>query len=226
MTPDGEVPRGYGGEDPIAGLDAALEDGAGFVAVDAVDPRQAAQLVEAARERGAAVAVASPNGPKGTPNLTPFVFLRPGSGGGLLYSPTTRTEGLLTNADVAPTLLDALGAPVPPEMSGRAAEVRPGDVESAELLQRRLWLVEDKGFQVGAWWEFCGHSPWRWGQRRGRRGSPGPCSHWRRCQPGRCSPPPSRLRSAVRRRVDRALRRWDDGSPGGSPARSPGRSPG
>jgi hypothetical protein len=148
MTPDGEVPRGYGGEDPIAGLDAALDDGAGFVAVDAVDPRQAAQLVEAARETGAAVAVASPNGPKGTPNLTPFVFLRPGSGGGLLYSPATRTEGLLTNADVAPTLLDALGATVPPEMSGRAAEVRPGDVESAELLQRRLWLVEDKGFQV------------------------------------------------------------------------------
>jgi hypothetical protein len=144
MTPDGEVPRGY--EDPIAGLDAALEDGAGFVAVDAVDPRQAAQLVEAARETGATVAVASPNGPKGTPNLTPFTLVGPGKG--LLYSPVTRTEGLLTNADVAPTLLDALGAPVPPEMSGRAAEVRPGDVESAELLQRRLWLVEDKGFQV------------------------------------------------------------------------------
>jgi hypothetical protein len=144
MTPDGEVPRGY--EGPIAGLDAALEDGAGFVAVDAVDPRQAAQLVEAARETGATVAVASPNGPKGTPNLTPFTLVGPGKG--LLYSPVTRTEGLLTNADVAPTLLDALGAPVPPEMSGRAAEVRPGDVESAELLQRRLWLVEDKGFQV------------------------------------------------------------------------------
>ncbi|MFL5991005.1 MAG: hypothetical protein ACJ73W_03310 [Rubrobacteraceae bacterium] len=171
MTPDGEVPRGYGGEDPIAGLDAALEDGAGFVAVDALDPRQAAQLVEAARETGAAVAVASPNGPKGTPNLTPFVFLRPRNGGGLLYSPTTRTRGLLTNADVAPTLLDALGVPIPPEMSGRAAEVRPGDVESAELLQRRLWLVEDKGFRVwgvvGVLWALAlavGTA------RRGRRG--------------------------------------------------------
>ena len=171
MTPDGEVPRGYGGEDPIADLDAALEDGAGFVAVDAVDPRQAAQLVEAARETGAAVAVASPNGPKGTPNLTPFVFLRPSSGGDLLYSPTTRTQGLLTNTDVAPTLLDALGAPVPPEMSGRAAEVRPGDVESVELLQRRLWFVEDKGFRVwgvvGVLWALAlvvGTA------RRGRRG--------------------------------------------------------
>jgi hypothetical protein len=142
------VPRNYGGEDPVAGLDDALEDGAGFVAANAGDPQQASELVEAAREAGAVVALASPNGPPGTPNLTPFALARPGNGGGLLYSPATRTEGLLTNADVAPTLLDALGVPVPPEMSGRAAEVRPGDVESAELLQRRLWFVEDKGFRV------------------------------------------------------------------------------
>jgi len=144
MNPDGEVPRNYGAED----LDDALEDGAGFVAVDAEDPQQAAELVEAAREMGATVALASPNGPSGTPNLTPFALVRPGNGAGLLYSPATRTEGLLTNADVAPTLLDALGVPVPPEMSGRATEARPGDAESAELLQRRLWFVEDKGFRV------------------------------------------------------------------------------
>jgi hypothetical protein len=148
MDSDGEVPHSYGSEDPVAGLDAALEVGAGLVAANAGDPQQAAELVEAAREAGAVVALASPNGPPGTPNLTPFALARPGNGGGLLYSPATRTQGLLTNADVAPTLLDALGVPVPPEMSGRAAEVRPGDVESAELLQRRLWFVEDKGFRV------------------------------------------------------------------------------
>jgi hypothetical protein len=150
MDSDGEVSHSYGSEDPVAGLDAALEVGAGLVAVDAGDPQRAAQLVEAAREAGAVVALASPNGPQGTPNLTPFALVRPGNGGGLLYSPATRTEGLLTNADVAPTLLDALGVPVPPEMSGRAAEVRPGDAESAELLQRRLWFVEDRGFRVWA----------------------------------------------------------------------------
>jgi len=148
MTRDGEVPRSYGGEDPVASLDTALEAGAGLVAVDAGDPQRAAELVKAAREKGAIVAVASPNGPPGTPNLTPFALARPGNGDGLLYSPATRTEGLLTNADVAPTLLDALGVPVPPEMSGRAAEVSPGDAESAELLQRRLWFVEDKGVRV------------------------------------------------------------------------------
>lgn len=148
MNSEGEVPLSYENEDPRAGLDAALEDGAGFVAVDAGNPRQAAQLAEAARERGAVVALASPNGPPGTPSLTPFTLARPGGEGGLLYSPTTRTQGLLTNADVAPTVLDALEIPVPPEMAGRAAEVRPGEVETADLLQHRLWFVEDKGFQV------------------------------------------------------------------------------
>jgi hypothetical protein len=146
MTPDGEVPRSYDGEDPLANLGEALANGADFVAVDAGGPQQAAELVEAAREVGAAVAVASPNGPPGTPNLTPFAQL--GAEGGLLYSPTTRTVGLLTHADVAPTLLDALGMPIPPEMNGRAAEVRAGRAESAELMQRRLWFVEDKGFWV------------------------------------------------------------------------------
>ena len=170
MDSAGEVTRGYGGKDPTSGLDNALEEGAGFVAVDARNPRQAAELVEAARETGAMVAVASPNGPPGTPNLTPFALI--GTGKGLLYSPATRTEGLLTNADVAPTLLDALGVPVPPEMSGRAAEVRPGDTESAELLQRRLWLVEDKGFKVcgvvGALWALALGAGVL---RRGRRGA-------------------------------------------------------
>jgi hypothetical protein len=150
MTSDGEVPRKYGGEGPVANLDAALEDGAGFVAADAGDQQQAAELVEAARETGAILAMASPNGPLGTPNLAPFALVRPGNGRGLLYSLTTRTQGLLTNADVAPTLLDVLGVPIPPEMSGQVAEVRSGRAESAELLQRRLWFVEEKGFRVWA----------------------------------------------------------------------------
>jgi hypothetical protein len=148
MDSDGNVPLSYEDGDPLGGFEAALDDGAGFVAVDAGDPAQAAKLVEAGRRVGAVVAVASPNGPPETPNLTPFALVRPGAEGGLLYSPTTRTEGLLTNADVAPTLLAPLGAPVPPEMSGRGAELRPGGPEAAELLQRRLWFVEESGFKV------------------------------------------------------------------------------
>jgi hypothetical protein len=150
MDSEGEVPLRYGGGDPLDDLEAALDDDAGFIAVDAGDPSQAAELVESARRAGAAVAVASPNGPTGTPNLAPFAVVGSRAGGGLLYSPTTRTAGFLTNADVGPTLLAALGAPVPPEMAGRVAEVRPGRAESAESLQRRLWFVEEKGFQVWA----------------------------------------------------------------------------
>jgi hypothetical protein len=148
MDSDGDVPLRYEGGDPLGGLESALNDGPGFVAVTAGNPAQAAELVEAARRMGTVVAVAAPNGPPETPNLTPLALVRPGTGGGLLYSPTTRTEGLLTNADVAPTLLALLGARVPPEMAGRVAQVRPGGPESAELLQRRLWFVEENGFRV------------------------------------------------------------------------------
>src|SRR3712207_452631 len=106
--------------------------------------------LEAARRSGAIVAVVSPNGPQQTPKLTPFALVQPGTEGGLLYSSTTRTTGLLSNADVAPTLLAILGVPVPPEMEGRVAEMRPGQAQSAELLQRRIWFVEEDGFRVWA----------------------------------------------------------------------------
>jgi hypothetical protein len=149
MDSDGVVPLSYDGADPLGGLESALNDDAGFVAVDAGDPAQAADLVEAARGAEAVVAVVAPNGSPEMPNLTPFALVRPGTEGGLLYSPATRTEGLVTNADVAPTLLALLGAPVPAEMSGRVAEVRAGGPESAERLQRRLWFVEEDGFRVG-----------------------------------------------------------------------------
>ena len=150
MDSEGDVPLRYGGGDPLDDLEAALDQGAGFVAVGAGDPSQAAELVEAARRAGAAVAVVSPDGPPEAPNLAPFALAEPGTEGGLLYSPTTRTVGLLTNSDVAPPLLAVLGVPVPPEMAGRAAEVRPGQAENAELLQRRLWFVEEDGFRVWA----------------------------------------------------------------------------
>ena len=38
---------------------------------------------------------------------------------GLLTSDSTRTDGLVTSTDVAPTILDRLGVPVPPEMNGQ-----------------------------------------------------------------------------------------------------------
>ena len=150
MDSGGDVPLTYEGRDPVADLQSAVDDAAGFIAVKAGDPEQAANLAEAARGADAAVAVATPRGSPEVPKLAPFVLVESGTEGGLLYSPTTRTTGFLTNADVAPTLLALLDVPVPSEMSGRVAEVRPGRAESAELLQRRLWFVEEDGFRVWA----------------------------------------------------------------------------
>ena len=155
MDSEGRVPLSYGGEEPLDGLRSALRDGAGFVAVEAGDAARAARLVEAAREEEATVAVTSPNGSPGGAagrNLAPSALVGPGVEAGLLYSPTTRTEGLLTNADVAPTLLAALDVPPPPEMAGRAAQARPVErpAERAEGLQRRLLFVVEEGFRVWA----------------------------------------------------------------------------
>jgi hypothetical protein len=171
MDSEGLVPIRYGDEAPLRGLEGSLTRGAGLVAVVSDNQQQTAKLVGAARRAGAVVAVTSPSGSPQTPNLAPLALVRPGSEGGLLYSPSTRTRGLLTNADLAPTLLASLGAPVPPEMSGRVAETRPGNPGDAELLQRRLWFVEAQGFRVwaavGVLFGIALAAGGMWGGRRG-----------------------------------------------------------
>jgi hypothetical protein len=53
--------------------------------------------------------------------LTPLVIAGPGFRAGVrLESPTTRRVGLVSNFDIAPTVLEAVGLEVPPEMDGRA----------------------------------------------------------------------------------------------------------
>lgn len=53
--------------------------------------------------------------------LTPLIAAGPGlSAGGSLSSPTTRRTGLISNFDIAPTILEHLGVEAPPEMDGRA----------------------------------------------------------------------------------------------------------
>lgn len=109
----------------------------------------AGRLAEVAREAEATVVVASPNAPMGAGGLTPFVLDGPE---GVLYSPTARTEALVSNADVAPTLLAELGMEPPASMRGRPTKVRPGTREVAERLDERLGerlaFVADKRFEV------------------------------------------------------------------------------
>lgn len=147
MDRDGRVPAFRDAAKPFAGLEEALEGGAGLVAVEASSTAEAGRLAGAALQENATVAVASPNAAPGGADLTPFALW---GEQGLLYSPTTRTEGLISNADLAPTLLTALGMEPPPEMQGRAATVRPGTSGRAERLGGRLTFVERERFVAWA----------------------------------------------------------------------------
>lgn len=70
------------------------------------------------------VLVISPNPPPildGAPGaLTPVIVAGSGIGSGLLTSPTTRQTGLVTNTDIAPTILNYFGAEIPASMTGRS----------------------------------------------------------------------------------------------------------
>jgi hypothetical protein len=62
-------------------------------------------------------------------------------GGTTLYSDSTRTEGVVSSTDVAPTVLRQLGIGVPEEMSGEPIEAR-GDATPAELSELRNRLTD------------------------------------------------------------------------------------
>lgn len=147
MDREGRVPLLYAGESPVRHLEAALAAGAGFVAVTADGPSEAGELAETAVESGAVAAVASPNAPPGAPNLTPFAIT---GEEGILYSPSTRTAGLLASQDVAPTLLARMGLEVVPAMQGRPAEVRPGSPEEARRLSESISFVAGERHRTAA----------------------------------------------------------------------------
>jgi hypothetical protein len=73
-----------------------------------------------------AVLVVSPVAASASPELAVAVLRAPGVRGGLLRSATTRRDGYVQLADVAPTVLALLGEDQPDEIEGRAMQVRPG----------------------------------------------------------------------------------------------------
>ncbi len=75
--------------------------------------------------------------------LTPILALGPHFSPGLLASPTTRTAGLVSNTDIAPSLLHALGIPLPATMTGRAMQTLtvPGGSEAVLPAVARLDYV-------------------------------------------------------------------------------------
>ncbi|HEX3621046.1 MAG TPA: glycosyltransferase [Acidimicrobiales bacterium] len=86
--------------------------------------------------------------------LTPVVAWGAGVVPGYLESPSTRRLGLVTLTDIAPTVLAAVGAPVPDAFPGRALRFTPGTPDLARLARldrdaawrERLWLPVTTAF--------------------------------------------------------------------------------
>jgi hypothetical protein len=112
--------------------------------------------------------------------LTPVVASGAGVVHGYLHSPSTRRLGLVTLTDLAPTVLAALGAPVPDALPGRALRFAPASPDPARLARldrdaawrERVWLPVTVVFitaQVLLWFVtaagVAGLTPWlrrRW----------------------------------------------------------------
>lgn len=93
-------------------------------------------LIGRIRQTGVTLIVCSPcpvQVDKGfKPDLAPIILFRPHGNKGLLTSGTTRTDGLISNMDVAPTILSQVSLPIPNFVVGRPAEV----IASANPMER------------------------------------------------------------------------------------------
>jgi hypothetical protein len=81
-----------------------------------------------------AVIVLSPVSPSASPALGIVALQAPGIDGGLLQSATTRRDGYVQLADVAPTVLELLGEDAPDTMEGRSFGVSDRDDRGAGRL--------------------------------------------------------------------------------------------
>jgi hypothetical protein len=111
-----------------AGQRAALRDDA-LAEADAL----LGQLLERVDPERDAVLVLSPVAPGASPALGIAVLRAPGVDGGLLQSATTRRDGYVQLADVAPTVLALVGEDAPDEMEGRSFAVGDRSAGSGRL---------------------------------------------------------------------------------------------
>ena len=83
-------------------------------------------------------------------HLTPMVASGPGVEQGYLHSLSTRRLGVVTLTDVAPTVLHALGAPVPDGMVGEPLRYHPGraDLDRLRRIDRDARFREDTYFRL------------------------------------------------------------------------------
>ena len=83
--------------------------------------------------------------------LAPVVVSGAGVVTGYLHSPSTRRLGLVTLTDVAPTVLHALGAPLPDALTGRPLRYHPTDAAVPDRLERLVRLDEDGAWRERVW---------------------------------------------------------------------------
>jgi len=148
----------------LVAIDAAPLDGAGLEELLArlreVDPGRTLLLL---------VTPAAPDVPL---RLRPLVASGPGAPAGRLLSPSTRRTGLVLLSDVAPTVLDVLGVPVPAAMIGRPIERLAGPDGVDDLItDDRLAVQRDTVWDpalAAVGFLHVGVLGWAW--RRSRRG--------------------------------------------------------
>ncbi len=111
-------------------------------------------------------------GARGAQVLLPVGFAGPGFDGNVT-SDSTRTDGVITTTDLAPTVLDALGVEVPAEMNGAAArssgERDPADVADLQRqLETRPSRIPVALLPLGIWLALCGLAALVWRGRGAR----------------------------------------------------------
>ena len=122
-------------------------DGGGGLLVRNVDPARLATLVSRLGSDDLLIAIEGP-----PPAFRTLTIAIAGEGfDGLLTSDSTRTDGLVTSTDLAPTILEHLGVEVPDEMNGQPiSSSGDRDVSGLIELRERLEITgERRGPVVG-----------------------------------------------------------------------------
>ena len=94
-----------------------------------------------------AVLVVSPVAPAGSPALALVALRAPGVEPALLQTATTRRDGYVHLADVAPTILTLLGEEPPEDIEGRSFQVGGGEGPAAERVSRLVDETDAAGFR-------------------------------------------------------------------------------
>lgn len=121
--------------------------------------RFAADLARSVDGQGALIVLTSPN-PDHAPggqfgHLAPALLLGEGWNGASATSATTRTPGLLSNTDLAPTLLARLGIPVPRTMEGHVARPAAASLGELAAYERHVRAVGAATIPVLIGWSVC-----------------------------------------------------------------------